>query len=1019
MAKSRREACVECRGDGKVCSQCGASGWDDYCMDCDGKMESCYACGGEGGFEMPTANAARDAKYFASPEETQRLREEAIAEAEAGKVVAAPILGFTPTDEEETEPEPLRWSTASRDVLFVPNADGRERVLLTEPGSDEGDEVELPSKQIYRGRAALSPTRARLAVGSPTSCRRVEIESGESRVVLQGPWQIGVAWLDEEIVAVLTQGGDWKLEFDDPDVADMPAVKQFPKGTQKHATMRTPGMLHVVDTRGGSDLRVSVHVNANHLETLRDGRVLVLRREPPDERSWGTLFMRHDDGRLTSIAKLPIDIGEVSEDEGTIRGAAGFEVLGLDVEGARTAGHRKIDEGLAVEEQPPPPKDRIGVPQSGLRFERRDVERPETPRELHDRFDWIEKHQTDGKALGAHKEGEGEHRYFVYDVAAEREIAIEPTLVRENIEYEWAGDGSRLIAWADRNVWEITPAGARRTIVEAAGPVTCAAPLLGGRVAVLYRFKETDGELDVYDAEGRLEACVPLHPFDRVWSLHGGKVVIVGHKNPDTELAQVHVLAVRPAELSVRVGSGREGCLRFVAKQNRFGSKMMMPVKQVWDVDGIGHLELVTGGVYRVEGDVDEMADRFGPVPRLDHRTGSDLFLDQGYIDEQGQWLTDPIWKGVDDWQGGRGRVHFSGQGQIALTDEEGRVLTPPCFSEIHRFSQEGVASVSVGGVRGKGAKCGMIDRDGRWVLAPEHDFVGDVEDGHARVQNAGRWSLYAASGERVAGDFSSAGNFAFDLAFATSDGQRGGFLRPDGSWAFEGEVVDSYPFAEIGLAGAKLASGKWAFVDREGRVLDARYDALFPHKAIPDGWRAPVQVGDAWGYVDETGELVIEPRFTRAYNFAAEGIAPVQVTSTRWSYVDADGNLLDEDEKGWERTFTVYEGVGWFKQSDGKLGAIHVGGSIIAEDVDAIRDFHEGYAAIRRGDRWGIINTRGEVVVEPRFQDAAASRELLIGVKENDAWGFLGRDWEWAIEPAFRSVGRFQEGRARAQTPT
>ena len=1013
MAKTRRERCVECRGGGLTCTQCGLAAWEDRCDECGGKTENCYACDGKGGFDMPTPNAARDAKYFGSPEDTQRLRDEAIA-ASASEVVAAPILGFTPTEELGAPAEPLRWSTASRDVLFVPHADGRERVLLTAEGADEGEELELPSKQIYRGRAALSPNQKTLAVGSPVCCRRVELDTGKSRDVLQGPWQVAVGWLSDDIVAVLTKAGDWTLHFDDPDVAEMPSVKTFPKGTQKHATMRTPGMLHVVDTRRGSDLLVSVRVNADHMETLRDGRLVVLRREPPNEKSWGTLLMRHDEGMLTSIAKLPIDVGEVREVDGVLRGAAGFEVLGLDLERARTAGHRTIGEGLAVEEPPPPPRERVGVPQSALRFELVDDARPRT--EPSERFDWVEKHATAGMALGAHEEPDDMNRYFLLDVVAEREIAIEPALVAEHVEHAWAGDGTRVVVWEGRHVWEITRDGRRREVFEAPGPVTCAAPLREGRVAVLHRFKETDGELDVVDAEGNLVACVPLHPFDRVWGLHGGRVLIVGHKNPDSELAQVHVLAVHAdaPPLSVRVGTGRMGCLRFVAPQTRFDVvKLMLPIQHVWDVDGVGHIELVGGGVYRLHGDVAEVAERFGAVPRLDHRIGSDLFLDQGYIDEQGEWLTDAIWKGADDWQGGRGRVHFSAQGQIALVDESFRVLTPPSFSEIHPFSEDGVAAVSVGGERGKGAKCGLIDRDGRFVLAPEHDFVGDLAEGHCRVRDEERWSLYTRSGEKLAGDFLLAGDFAGGLAFAR-DGKRGGFLRADGTWAFEGDIVDSYTFTDIGLAAAKLASGEWVFVDREGNLCAERWDAMYPHKPVPEGWLAPVKRGNQWGYVDARGQLVIEPRFFRAYNFSPEGMAPVQLDARRWSYVDMDGNVLDED--GWERTFNVYDGVGWFRV-DGKLGAINVAGSrIVSPDVEAIRDFHEGFGAIQREGRWGIIDTRGQVVVEPRFADAASSRELVMGVKEGEQWGFLGRDWEWAIAPQFRSVGRFSEGRARAQ---
>ena len=167
------------------------------------------------------------------------------------------------------------------------------------------------------------------------------------------------------------------------------------------------------------------------------------------------------------------------------------------------------------------------------------------------------------------------------------------------------------------------------------------------------------------------------------------------------------------------------------------------------------------------------------------------------------------------------------------------------------------------------------------------------------------------------------------------------------------------------------------------------------------------------WGFADEKGELVVEPRFFRTYNYAPQGIAPVQITAQRWSYLDLDGNLLDEE--GWERTFTVYEGVGWFRR-EGKLGAINVAGSeIVAPDVDATRDFVEGFGAIRRGERWSIIDVRGVVVAEG-FEDVAQSRELVMGAKKDGLWGFLGRDWEWAIAPAFQSVGRFSEGRARAQ---
>ncbi|MEM9070235.1 MAG: WG repeat-containing protein, partial [Myxococcota bacterium] len=1002
---TRPATCVDCRGNGAVCDQCGQPVWDDECEECRGRSVECLACGGQGSVQVPTPAAVRDAKYFGSPTETARLRREAEQKA-ANQVVAAPIVGFQ-REAPQSREAPLRWHAYERDVVFSPHEDGRERVRLTRPNEDAGDEVDLPSVQTYRTRAALSPSGKRLAVGSPTFCRRVDVRTGKVDDVLQGPWQIAVGWLDEDKVVVLTQAGHWKLRFDDPDVAAMPAVKSFPKGRQQSATMQTTGMLHVVDTRQGAELLVSLKVTASEMDVLRGGRLIVLRREPPNERSWGTLLLRSDEGRLTSIAKFAIDIGEVSERGDALVSAAGFEILGLNLEEPTAADHRLIKDGLEVEEAPPPPPAKISVPKSPLSFHLvADVRQERTGNVLHDRFAWVERYTADGVALAQDES----NRFFLVD--DERgTISLEPAIKTETIEFAWAGDRSRLVLWSGRRVWEVKRDGSTRVVVDAAGPVTCAAALSKGRTAVSSRLKATDGELDVYAPDGSLSACVPIHPFDQLWSLAGGTLLIVGHKNAADDQAAIHALVVGEGRVSVAPGS-EGGCLSFAAKQTRFGSETKIPIVAAWDVDGVGHVQLRSGAVYRVTGDLAAIGKRFGAAPRLDRRVGSDLFLDRGYIDTKGEWRTDPIWKGADDWQGGRGRVHFSAQGQIALVNEEGRVLTPPCFSEIHPFREE-VAAVSVGGVRGKDARCAMINSDGAWVAPPIYDFVGDVSGGFARVQREDTWGLISTASDKLADDFAIVRDMVDGRAFALPRGaSTGGYLKTDGTWAFQSEFIDSFVFAE-GLAAGKLADGKWAFVTSEGDVLTPRFKAAWPHKRTPAGLRAPVRVGDGWGYVDERGELTAEATLFRTFSFSG-GMAPVRVTSERWSYVDAYGVLLNRE--GWDRTFDVYEDIGWFKHA-GKLGAIDATGSVILEPVfDAIRNFAEGVAPVRRGELWGIVDTKGTMLVEPRFQDAASCREGRIAVKEGDLWGFLDLSLEWAIQPAFRSVGSFSEGRAHAQ---
>ena len=50
-----------------------------------------------------------------------------------------------------------------------------------------------------------------------------------------------------------------------------------------------------------------------------------------------------------------------------------------------------------------------------------------------------------------------------------------------------------------------------------------------------------------------------------------------------------------------------------------------------------------------------------------------------------------------------------------------------------------------------------------------------------------------------------------------------------------------------------------------------------------------PVVVNGRWGFVNKSGETVINPQFDHAGGFA-EGLAPVRMG--RWGYVDASGKM-------------------------------------------------------------------------------------------------------------------------------
>ena len=62
---------------------------------------------------------------------------------------------------------------------------------------------------------------------------------------------------------------------------------------------------------------------------------------------------------------------------------------------------------------------------------------------------------------------------------------------------------------------------------------------------------------------------------------------------------------------------------------------------------------------------------------------------------------------------------------------------------------------------------------------------------------------------------------------------------------------------------------------------------------------------------------------------------------------------------------------------------------------------------------RLGFIDVKGRVVVEPKFQNAAAFSEGLASVKTEDGWGFIDPAGTIVISPQFDRADPFQNGLA------
>ena len=96
---------------------------------------------------------------------------------------------------------------------------------------------------------------------------------------------------------------------------------------------------------------------------------------------------------------------------------------------------------------------------------------------------------------------------------------------------------------------------------------------------------------------------------------------------------------------------------------------------------------------------------------------------------------------------------------------------------------------------------------------------------------------------------------------------------------------------------------------------------------------------------------------------------------------------------------FWEFDYVGNFKfkegfatvQKDGKYGYINTKGEQIVEcKFDYAYDFNEGFALVQKDGKWGYINTKGEQIVECKFDYAYDFNEGFALVKKDGKWGYI-----------------------------
>lgn len=175
---------------------------------------------------------------------------------------------------------------------------------------------------------------------------------------------------------------------------------------------------------------------------------------------------------------------------------------------------------------------------------------------------------------------------------------------------------------------------------------------------------------------------------------------------------------------------------------------------------------------------------------------------------------------------------------------------------------------------------------------------------------------------------------------------------------------------------------------------------------------RAAVQKeNDKWGFVDTAGHLVIDCVYSKVSSFR-HGYAIVTNEAGEKGVIDPDGKEIIPIGK--------YEDVGSFEdglfriRQNGKYGYVNDKDEIVIQPSYAgATFFSEGLASVKVDGKYGAINKKGEIVITPQFDSSFVFSEGKAVITEGDRSYYIDTQGNKLSDTDYAKANQFAEGLA------
>lgn len=336
----------------------------------------------------------------------------------------------------------------------------------------------------------------------------------------------------------------------------------------------------------------------------------------------------------------------------------------------------------------------------------------------------------------------------------------------------------------------------------------------------------------------------------------------------------------------------------------------------------------------------------------------------------------------------------FDSQGGFGYMNCEGRLVIQPVF-EFSSFFQEGLAIVVRNG------KYGYINKRGQLQIPCVYESASDFVDGLAIVEVDEHFGMIDRNGNYILECmFENLGMLSEGLAYAQIDDLYGYYNR-FGQMAIAHLFEDAYDFHN--------GEAKVVLEEKQGLILPSGEFSLAPiHETIFPYSDSLFIYGDdgLYGVMNHQSQVVVEAKY-ESINPLSEGLALAAIDG-RIVYLDPAGVVVIDNGlsafPNYQRKAEFKDGVA-VAMKKGKYGRIDAKGKILTEFTFTNIGIGKDYFPAEKDGYWGVYNSKGKVLVSPKYDALSETNNGLLIANLADTLGVIDANGNIVVPIAFNEV--------------